>query len=129
MFVRWIPRNREIYRSWHGDDVTHWRALLVENRRVNGKVRQRHLAYLAGFHEGSLRVPAQRLHLWDKITQRFDGLGAHISPAQRVAIEETMRKRIGPPPTAEERIEINRNTRALLGDKWCDEQYGVDFGR
>jgi hypothetical protein len=41
----------------------------------------------------------------------------------------TMVAKIGKPPTKAQRAKLDRRTRQLLGDDWCDEQYGKKFGR
>ena len=54
MFVRWISR---LYVTPEADDTqqTAWSAVLVESRRVNGKPRQRHIAYLGGINDVGIR--------------------------------------------------------------------------
>jgi len=37
--------------------------------------------------------------------------------------------RIGKPPTKAQRAKLDRRRRQVLGDDWCDEHYGKEFGR
>src|SRR5262245_24497883 len=81
MYVRWQSRKRRkpqfgrhgktirsarrygeriIASASTGKQDRHWRAILVENVRVDGKPTQRHVAYLAGFTESALAIPAQQ---------------------------------------------------------------------
>ena len=54
MFVRWTSRARrtsEFGPNRWGEEDVHHRAILVEAVRIDGKPRQRHVAYLVGFTE------------------------------------------------------------------------------
>jgi hypothetical protein len=147
MYVRWQSRKRRVpkfgdygkqlrsgrdyayTREGSIEQDIHWRAILVESVRVDGKPRQRHIAYLAGFTESAVAIPAQQRFLWDHIKEQLDRLHNRISPEDRKRIEAIMVARIGKPPTKAQRDEFDRRSRQLLGDDWCDEQYGKDFGR
>jgi hypothetical protein len=112
-----------------GDGDTHWSAVIVENVRIDGRPTQRHIAYLVGFTESWAAVPAQQRFLWDAIKAKLDHLGNRISPQDRKRIEAIMVARIGKPPTKAQRAKLDRRCRQLLGDDWCDEHYGKEFGR
>ena len=82
MYIRWQSRERrspqfgrgkQLHRKWDhkrqradyayarkgtSKQDIHWRAILVENERVNGKPTQRHIAYLVGFTESAIAIPA-----------------------------------------------------------------------
>ena len=55
--------------------------------RVNGKPVQKHIAYLAGFTESAVAIPAQQWYLWEHIEERLDQLGNQISQHDRRRIE------------------------------------------
>ena len=54
MFVRWQGKG------------TRWSAILVESQRVNGKVRQQHLAYLGSIDETQRRKDVPLLRFWGR---------------------------------------------------------------
>jgi hypothetical protein len=84
-------------------------AVLVESSRVNGKPRQRHIAYLAtytnslysleeGEHHDEHNVH-RRAWFWHHMTQRLAGLA--LSAEQRNHITTLVAKRLPKPTTAE----------------------------
>jgi hypothetical protein len=132
MFIRWQSRRRDIYPGfWAKGQMfdIHWQAILIESVRIGGQPRQRHIAYLVGFTEGQAAHPTQQMDLWDAVTKKLDKLGNRVLPKDRKRIEAAIAAKIGPPPTLKRRTELNRDRRRVLGDEWCDEQYGKDFGR
>jgi hypothetical protein len=122
MFVRWQSRQRKhaTFGSPYRSD-THWRAILVENTRVNGKPTQRHIAYLAGFTESAIEIDAQRCHLWDHISERLDRLSNQITPEDREKIEAAIALKVQR-PTAAEYKEVARDCAQLLGWKWISDK-------
>jgi hypothetical protein len=106
---------------WNRDGDTHWRAILVESIRVNGKPVQRHIAYLAGFTESALDIPAQRSFIWKDIEIKLRQLGNRIPPSDEKRIKAALIKKIGEPPTKEQRIAFERARREALGADWCDK--------
>jgi hypothetical protein len=109
MFVRWISRARRT--GWEGPDVHH-RAILIEAVRIDGKPRQRHIAYLIGFTESRART--HRVNIWDEIAERLDKLGERIT-TDRKKIEAAVAMRL-PRPTAAERRNARR--RSARNRKW-----------
>jgi hypothetical protein len=115
IIVRWQSRKHTV-RSSHlgGPDDIHWRADLVESVRIDGKPRQKYVAYLVGFTEqqtrdkrtGKIRE-AQQFFIWERALERLDQLDQqfffvlHLNARKR--IEDALAKRIGmPAPTREE---------------------------
>jgi hypothetical protein len=120
MYLRWQHRWHTTDRSWwdqygNGQPGVHWSAILVENKRINGKPRQQHVAYLAGFSEGQITIPAQQRFVWDHVKKVLDRLGNRISAADRQRFEATIAEKIGPPPTQEQREELDRRREELQG--------------
>jgi hypothetical protein len=102
MYLRWQSRKRrraEFGRRYGQSDV-HWAAVIVENTRVDGKPTQRHVAYLAGFTESAVAIPAQ---------QRASIL------SHRNRIKAALSKKIGKPPTKKQREQLDRFDR--LGNR------------
>ena len=120
MFVRWRQRNHASFGGRRRGD-THWRAILVQSARVNGKPTQRHIAYLAGFTESAIEIDAQRCHLWDHISERLDRLGNQITPDDREKIEAAIALKVQRPSAAEYK-EIARRGVQLLGWEWITDK-------
>jgi hypothetical protein len=108
MFIRWQSRQRRRAKFGRSLNDTHWRAVLVESVRVDGKPRQRHIAYLVGFTESAARIAAQRRFLWGRIEKRLKRLGKRISAKDRKAIMVALIKKIGKPPTKAQRAKLDR---------------------
>jgi hypothetical protein len=112
MYVRWQSYKRrskllEGAPRW----LLHWRAILVESKRVDGKPRQCHVAYLAGFIRHTLRRhPSQRVWLWEHIERRLDQLGNRVSSDDRSRIITAIAKKAGEPPSKIERIAAHRGS-------------------
>jgi hypothetical protein len=121
MYVRWQSRERR-HRAFGrsgGPDV-HWRAVLVESKRIKGKPTQQHIAYLAGFTESALKIPAQQSFIWKRIEAQLRQLGDRISLDDEKRIKAVLIEKIGKPPTKRERIALERRRREQLGAEWCD---------
>jgi ClpX C4-type zinc finger len=123
MFVRWQSRERSRaqFGKW-GEPDTHWRAILVENARVDGKSRKRHIAYLVGFTESRGKIPTQRCYLWDAITAKLDHLGNQITPEERAKIELSIAAKL-PRPTPAEYLECARSCAATFGWDFLEEGF------
>jgi hypothetical protein len=75
MFIRWHKRQ--------GKTDVHWGAVLVEAVRVDGKPRQRHVAYLGGFSERRIDSVDQRRRFWGQVKTRLHALAGRISDEDR----------------------------------------------
>jgi hypothetical protein len=86
LYLRWQSRKRKRskFGSWLKSD-THWRAILIQKKRVDGEWKQCHVAYLIGFTESAAAIIHQRYHLWNTITERLDAL--KINKNNRAQIE------------------------------------------
>ena len=110
MFIRWQSRHRkhaEFSRYSHESD-THWRAVLVESARIDGKPRQRHIAYLAGFTESATKIPAQQRFIWERIEKRLKPFGKRIPAKDRKAIIAALIKKLCKPPTKAQRAKLDQ---------------------
>lgn len=88
MFVRWQGKG------------TRWSAILVESQRVNGKVRQQHLAYLGSIDETQRRKDVPLLRFWGKAWRVLDRLDNRMSAIERERIERSLAVKV-PPLTRE----------------------------
>ena len=88
----------------------HWRAILVESVRVDGKPRQRHVAYLAGFTNSAREQPHEQRYIWDCIHERLDRLSNRVSPEDRKRIEAALIEKLGKPPTKAQRAALDRQS-------------------
>jgi hypothetical protein len=75
MFIRWHKRQ--------GKTDVHWGAVLVEAVRVDGKPRQRHVAYLGGFSERRIDSVDQRRRFWSQVKTRLHALADRLSDEDR----------------------------------------------
>jgi hypothetical protein len=85
MYIRWQTRR-------------HRAIILVENVRVDGRRRQKHVAYLAGFDERQIDGRPQ-CGLWERITRKLDALGDRLTPEDRRRIEREIAAEIPCPTT------------------------------
>lgn len=72
MFVRWKKKRRTNRR---GKEENILEAVLVENHRINGTVRQRYIKSLAVIREESLQYRIPRQIFLQKVSQKLDSLG------------------------------------------------------
>jgi hypothetical protein len=115
MYIRWQSRKRTIAAFGYGREDIGWRAILVESVRVDGKPKQRHVAYLVGFTESALTIPAQQRFVWDRVEARLKHLSNRISAEDRDAIMKALVKKIGKPPTKAQRAVFDRERELILG--------------
>jgi hypothetical protein len=132
MFIRWRSRKRRVpqfggygkqlrsgpdyayERSGKSEQDVHWSAIIIESARVEGKPKQRHVAYLGGITESAIDIGAQRAWFWVDVMRRLDGLANRVSKDDRARIEAAVGKKV-PRPTVAEFEEIVRNMRSILG--------------
>jgi hypothetical protein len=125
MYVRWQKYKRRS-KPWEGREhrwVLHWRAILVESKRINGKPRQIHIAYLAGFLRHNLRRVESRVRLWERIEARLDKLGKRVSPDDRKRIVAALAEKAGKPASKAERIAVHRKSAELWAEYPDDSHY------
>ena len=102
MFIRWIERP-----SKDGHDFTAMSAILAESKRVNGKPRQRHIAYLGGITDDAIEHLGSRYDFWNQVTAAFDKLDNQVTPSDRQRFETAIAARV-PRPTADEHARVIR---------------------
>ena len=88
MYLRWQRRRRA--RRGKSPLVT---AVLVESRRVDGKPRQRVVAYLGGIREAYVdEREGEHRAFWRGVDDRLDALG--LDPATRARVEASVESRV-----------------------------------
>ena len=114
MFVRWQRRGR--VRKAKSPLLT---AVLVESRRVDGKPRQRVIAYLGGIREAHIdERERQHRAFWRSVDVHLDALG--LDPETRARVEasvESRVRRVTPENQAEfdaARVRLGRETAAVI---------------
>jgi hypothetical protein len=73
MYIRWQSRKLDKNTRWRKRGDVHWRAILIENVRVDGKPIQQHIAYLGGITERNIahEKPAHRIYFWNGVEQKL----------------------------------------------------------
>ncbi len=99
MYVRWKKRLRK--RASQGEPSYLLSAALTESHRVNGKPRQRTIAYLGSIRNECIDLPfcLPRRDFWQRVTTRLDALD--LSASERATIEDVL-GRVVPRPSEEE---------------------------
>ena len=126
MFVRWQRRapawwRQEPHTRKHPpaphtrkSPPAQWAAILVESVRVEGKPKQRHIAYLAGIKEDRLGELTGRCRFYMDVVATLDRLGNQVSAAERKRVETALMRKV-PCPTCQEYQEFNRHVIQVLG--------------
>jgi hypothetical protein len=98
--VRWQSRRCESGRCRPAclDRGERLSATLIVWSRIDGELRQRDLAYLAGIRTRDLerRVPGPILGFWSRVGARLNRLGNQLTGAQRAAVERALYDRVRP---------------------------------
>jgi hypothetical protein len=97
-----------------------WSVILVESVRVDGKPRQRHVAYLGGITESAIQITAQRLYFWEAVLDGLDRLHNRMSIADRRKIEAAIALKV-PRLTREEHEASIANITQILGRDWVSK--------
>jgi hypothetical protein len=98
MFIRWQKRLRG---PRSGKTDVHWGAVLIEAVRVDGKPRQRYVAYLGGLTEQGIEDVRQRCRFWDRANARLHALSHRLTDQDRNRIVAKLATRV-PIPTRHE---------------------------
>jgi len=90
-----------ISRSWSHEAGNAWTATLIENSRIDGKVKQRHVAYLGTIKDCDIERLGSRAAFWSKAKTRLDELGDRLTRKERKAIEAALVTKVKPLTKAE----------------------------
>jgi|EndMetStandDraft_8_1072994.scaffolds.fasta_scaffold50255_2 hypothetical protein len=89
MFVRWQT-------TVAAGEFHRLRAVLVESKRIDGKPRQLHIAFLGSLDYARRGEIEERWYFWTSALQRLDRLDNRLSAEQRGAIEKALAERVRP---------------------------------
>jgi hypothetical protein len=107
MFVRW--QNYRSVASWRPDKpIKRIKAVLVESVRVDGKPRQKYIAFLSSYNPD--RSGSGRFRFWREARACLDRLDNRITPDDRIKIEAELARRV--PRTTPEEIEAQERESA-----------------
>jgi hypothetical protein len=122
MYIRWQSRKRAraAFGLGRRQGDVHWRAILVENKRVCNP-KQEHIAYVVGFTESALQSDAQRCHIWDRVSECLR-LANRITLEDRKKIEAAIATKVLKPTHAEYK-KAARRAAELLGWDWISEGF------
>lgn len=109
MYVRWKRRAQKKTSRWNPDPQL-LAAYLVESRRVDGKPRQRVVAYLGSIGEGFLGEAGPRAYFWRQANSRLDALA--LSPPARATVESALLQVVRR-PSADELNDASSHLREL----------------
>ena len=104
MYVRWQTYRSQARSKWLAESNDRWarlKAVLVESVRVDGKPRQKHIAFLGSVQADDPRMiegeganaqfwrrmsTRRKVRFWRDVMRRLERLGNRISPAARERI-------------------------------------------
>jgi hypothetical protein len=120
MFVRWISR---LYVTPEADDTqqTAWSAVLVESRRVNGKPRQRHIAYLGGINDAGIRHLGSRCEFWEQVIAAFHRLGNQVAREDCKRFQAAIAAKVRRPTAEQQRAFARKRARRERERKALEE--------
>lgn len=97
MYVRWQRRTcKQRSRLDNQAIPVFMSAILVASHRVDGKPRQRHIAYLGGIQDVHLSDADARCRFWRDAQKRLDGLD--LANAHRLRAEDALARVVARPP-------------------------------
>lgn len=108
MYVRWKSRMTTKGRMPTG--VRSLSAVLVESHRVNGKPKQKIVAYLGTIHEDKTEYHFRRQAFWESADQTLAGV---TNDQQRLAIEMKLLEKVKR-PTTESLAEVKQRLGGLV---------------
>ena len=112
MFVRWKSRARKRHHRYgHPETPRLLTAVLVESHRVDGKPRQRTVAYLGSIRDDLLDEADVRWLFWRAMAARLDALG--LPSAERARAEAAILD-VVPRPTEGESVAATKARQAAI---------------
>jgi hypothetical protein len=115
MFIRWQSYRSKAQKPWdreRKDRSSRIKAILVESVRIDGKPRQRHIAFLGSIGKDVTHRKEFRPCFWADVRYRLDQLGKQVTADDRAKIEAALAKRV-PPLTAREQADYETEQRYL----------------
>ena len=118
MFVRWQRRTSIASWNWRKPNAgARLSAVLVESVRINGRPKQRHVAFLAGIAEDRINDSMGQLRFWETALSKLDSLSNRVSADDRARIESAIAERV-PRPSKQALERFRQERRAMFGPDW-----------
>jgi hypothetical protein len=117
MFVRWQRYESQALNSWwaeRNDRRARLKAILVESVRVDGKPRQKHVAFLGSIASDDSIDGTAGKRFWRDVTQKLERLGNRVSPEERERILAAIAAKIGGRPTEAELEQFEARVEAFM---------------
>jgi hypothetical protein len=117
MFVRWQRSRSQALNFWRAesdDKRARLKAILVESVRVNGKPRQRHIAFLGSIASGDATGGAAGKRFWCDVISKLKHLDNRIGPEDYERIVASIAAKVGGRPTEAELEQFERECEQLM---------------
>ena len=88
MHVRWQHRTAYL----RNEEQPHWAATVVESVRVDDRMTERYVAYLAGIGERDITRLGAQCGFWERVTRQLNRLSNRISAEDRKRVEMYYKK-------------------------------------
>jgi hypothetical protein len=108
MFVRWQTYHSQALYPWHAernDKRARRKAILVESVRVNGKPRQRHIAFLGSIASDESIDGVLGKRFWRDVLSTLKRLGNRVGPEDYERIIASIAAKVGGVPPTEAELE------------------------
>jgi hypothetical protein len=117
MYVRWQTYRSQALDPNHrarNDKRARLKAILVESVRVDGKPRQKHIAFLGGIASDASIGGAGGKRFWRDVTAKLKRLGNRIGPEDYERILASIAAKVGGRPTEAELEQFERECEQLM---------------
>jgi hypothetical protein len=118
MFVRWQTYPSQALNFWHAkhnDKRARLKAVVVESVRVDGKPRQKHVAFLGNIRSDDAIDGIAGKRFWGYVISKFKRLGNRVGPEDYERIIASIAAKVGGvPPTEAELEQFDRVVDAQL---------------
>jgi hypothetical protein len=110
MFVRWQRSRSQALIPWRcaKTERTRLKAILVESVRVDGKPRQKHIAFLGSIASDDAIDGTAAKRFWRDVTAKLKHLGNRIGPEEYERIVAAIAAKVGGRPTEAELEQFER---------------------
>jgi hypothetical protein len=108
MFVRWQTYRSQALWPWHAeskDKRARLKAILVESVRVDGKPRQKHIAFLGSIASDEAIDGILGKRFWRDVRSRLKRLGNRVGPEDYERIIASIAAKVGGVPPTEAELE------------------------
>ena len=131
MFVRWQQyRSQKLDPYWRkkSDERARLKAILVESIRVDGKPRQKHVAFLASISIDQLPANGGASRFWYDVTTRLDRLSNRVSHEDRQRIVASIAEKVGGRPMTANEVKLFGRKQEEFRSGFADRTRGLMTG-